>query len=141
MIMIFIATIAIMGMKYSKLAVNHYEDTYVKEQAQLFLQNAKEWALYEISGHQRTSNCWAGGTLKKNDLITSAKKPAIDFIATVTAERYFLLNPSTDYTTCAALREAIQTPESHGMVQLFITIKSDGAKNEIVLKDRSIQRP
>lgn len=139
--MLFIATIAIMGIKYSKIAVNHYQDTYIKEQAQLFIQNAKEWALFQISGHLRNSNCWGGGSIKRNDLIPSAKKPPIDFEATVQVETYFLLQGTTDLTTCASLGTSIQSPQSHGMVQLFITVKSINAKQNIVLKNRSIQRP
>ncbi len=140
LIMVFVSSIAIMGVRYSKVAVNHYADTYIKEQAQLFMQNAKEWALYEISGHDRsTKGCWQGGILKRNDLLV--KKPHVDFVATVKAETYFLLENSDDLTFCGSLGKSIKTPESHGFVQLFITVESKGAKNEIILKDRSIQRP
>ncbi len=140
LIMIFVATIAIMGVRYSKVAVNHYGDTYIKEQAQLFMQSAKEWALYEISGHDRkTKGCWQGGVLKRNDLLV--KKPHVDFVATVKAETYFLLEGSEDLAFCGSLGKSIKTPESHGFVQLYIVVKSVGAKNEITLKNRSIQRP
>lgn len=147
MIIVFVATIAIMGIKYSKISVNHYKDSYSKEQAQLFLQNVKEWAIYQISGHKRTTNCWSGGTIKRSELFpSSAKQPKIDFQAIVKVEKYFLLNSTSDFTTCGGLSEAIQTPESHGMVLLYIKIKIDepgkpiSGTTGLIIEDMSIQR-
>lgn len=141
MIILFIGSIALIGIKYTKVAVDHYGDSYAKEQAQLFLQSAKEWALFQISGYDRVvnGNCWSGGAVKLSDLVAKVK---IDFNATVKAEKYFLYDtPSTndDYDICTTLRYKIASPQSHGMVLLKITIEDSQGKIKLI--DRSIQRP
>lgn len=138
MIMLFIATVVVIGMKYSQVAVNHYSDTYIKEQAQLFMQNAKEWALYQISGHTRTANCWSNGTVNRNTLLSITDH--VNFTATVTVESYYLLAGTADFAVCGAtLREEIFTPQSHGMVKLHIVVTD--SLGQVRLESRSIQRP
>lgn len=142
MIMLFIASIVVVGMKYSKISVEHYEDTFVKEQAQLYLQNVKEWALLQISGYQRSANnFYTGGTINKNDMY-GISDSNLDFKATVKVEKYYLLNSTSDFANCPiALKEEVFTPQSHGMVKLYIVIQSIGSKQKLRLENRSIQRP
>lgn len=141
MIILFIGSIVLISMKYARVSTEHYSDTYVKEQAELFLQSAKEWALLQISGFDRQANgrCWSGGVIKLSDMVTNIKR---DFNATITAERYYLFDtpdPNDDFDTCTTLRDEIQTPESHGMVTLNIVVQDN--QNEIRIVNRSIQRP
>lgn len=141
MIILFIGSVVLIGMKYAKVSVKHYSDSYVKEQAELFLQSTKEWALLQISGFDRKANgrCWSGGTTKLSDMVDKIRR---DFNATVEVERYYLLNtpsPNDDFDLCGTLSYEIKTPESHGMVKLKIIIED--SRGRVRLVNRSIQRP
>lgn len=130
MIILFIGSLVLIGMKYSRVGVNHYADTYIAEQAKLLMHSSKEWALWQISGFDRSGgNCWAGGTQNR----TSGH---FDFNITAEVEHYY----RSDGITCNNVPTIVtQTPESNGMVALKITIQDSEDKIKIV--NRSIQRP
>lgn len=141
MIILFIGSVVLIGMKYAKVSVKHYSDSYIKEQAELFLQSTKEWTLLQISGFDRKANgrCWGGGTIKLSDMVENIKQ---DFNASVEVERYYLLDtpsPNDDFDLCGALSYEIQTPESHGMVMVKIIVED--SQGRVRLVNRSIQRP
>lgn len=125
LIIIFIGSIVLIGIKYTKVGVNHYGDTYINEQAKLFLQSTKEWALLQISGEK----CWKGGSLSHNS-------GNIVFNANIEVEKYYLINTSE----CSGVdTEEIKTLESNGYVKLKIAITDSLQKVKLI--DRSIQRP
>lgn len=130
MIILFIGSLVLIGMKYSRVGVNHYADTYIAEQAKLLMHSSKEWALWQISGTDRSGGgCWAGGTISR----TSGH---FSFNITVEAEHYY----RSDGITCNNVDTiAIEAPESNGMVALKITIQDSEDKIKII--NRSIQRP
>lgn len=133
MIILFVGSIVLIGMKFSQIGAKHYSDTYINEQAKLILQSAKERALFAISGHERSTNCWSG----ENNI--EYRNGNIAFDVNITVERYYLLQGTPDVATCGALTQTIQTPESHGMVKLLITVADSTGRTKIA--NRSIQRP
>lgn len=138
MIMLFVASVVFIGLKYAQISVEHYEDTYRKEQAQLFMQNAIEWALYQISAYDRNTHhdCWSGGTFNSTDITADAH---INFRATVNVQRYFLLAGSDDATTCGGLTTTISSPQSQGMISLHVVVTDD--EGRVRIESRSLQRP
>jgi hypothetical protein len=133
MIILFIGGIVVLSVKYARINVRHYADSYTIEQARLYERSAMERALLEISDFNRSGgNCWAG------DVFVS---PENLFDATVTALEYY----RADGITCNNVATtAIQTPESHGMVRLRIVVTDRGTARTtraVQLESVSVQRP
>ncbi|MGD9971338.1 MAG: hypothetical protein AB7S65_12925 [Sulfuricurvum sp.] len=132
MILLFIGGLVTVTMKYVSIGPKHYADSFTREQAELFLQSATEAAILQIQAYDRSGgNCYPGGTIISSDG---------RFEATVTINRYYL----ADGSTCAnAPYEAIQTGESHGMVDMTMTVTSQMGKvgHPVQLSRRSLQRP
>jgi hypothetical protein len=126
--------------------VEHYADSYTIEQARLFERSVMERALLEISGHDQGSDeynldCWSGSSDSPLGVFETR-----DFNAYVDVIRYFL---DQNYTCSNAVTDgfevvAIQTPESHGMVQLRIVVTDKGTPRtirKVRLESVSVQRP
>lgn len=138
MIILFIGGIVTVTMRYASLGAQHYADSYIREQAELFLQSATEAALLRISAYDRTDgSCMPNLTVRSSDG---------KFDAAVTIEQYYLADGTTCTDTSGNLfSTAIQTEESHGMVSMRIIVTSDNTNAKILhpirLERRSLQRP
>ncbi|OQX74781.1 MAG: hypothetical protein B6D59_01140 [Campylobacteraceae bacterium 4484_4] len=122
--MVLMATLLTIMMKYATISVRQTEDTYLREQAELFMQSAIELALLGIQRHDKS-----GGLLRHIRIISDDKR----FIADVNVTKYYLY-PST-----------IQTEESNGMVAMQIVVETNAThpKNSRRLRftRRTLQRP
>lgn len=146
MIILFIGGIVTVTMRYASLGAQHYADSFTREQAELFLQSATEAALLRISSYDRnlTKDC------VKNISVTlpSLRDNNTLFTASVTINRYYLYNGldnnDVNLTACDRI-VSIQTPESHGMIDMSVIVESNNTNPQILhpirLERRSLQRP
>ncbi len=143
-ILLFIGGIVTVTMRYASLGAKHYADSYTREQAELFLHSATEAALLQISGQNRSS----ASECANEFVITSSDQR---FVAEINVTKYYLYNGlDNDGLTwnCGIDRNvAIQTPESHGMIDMTVIVETNAThpKNPkdrpIRLERRSLQRP
>jgi hypothetical protein len=142
LILLFIGGIVTVTMRYASLGAKHYSDSYTREQAELFMQSATEAALLRISGYDRKAN---------NTCIPTISIDSSDgrFHADVDVTQYYLYNGLDNdgaVWNCNRI-VSIQTPESHGMIDMSVTITSnttDPTKKvgiPVKLIRRSLQRP
>lgn len=134
MIILVMGGIVTVTMKYASINVQHYADSYTREQAELFMQSATEAALLSIQAYDRVSNqCMSDLNITSSDS---------RFNAAVTVERYYLADGSVCSNTPY---ETIQTEESHGMVSVKIVVESNTSNPKVLhpirLERRSLQRP
>ena len=136
MIVLIVSGIALLTLKYASIQSRHYSDSYLKEQAELFLLSSTEAALLAISGYdrQKHNNC-----LRQINVIS----PDGRFKVNITAEKYFLFH-GKDYnesgevpwpSSCSDLNESIGRKESHGMVLIKAVVEN----NSTMLKDNPIR--
>ena len=144
MIILIISGIAVLTLKYASMQSKQYSDTFLREQALLFLQSATEATLFEISGYERNSSC-----IKNINIIS----PDNLFIAEMKIEKYFLYEGKDNHgspwpmsNACSDLNYSIDYEKSHGMILLDAIVeinsthpKGNGRKIRIV--HRSLQRP
>ncbi len=120
-------------LKYASIGAKHTADSYVREQADLFLRSATEHALLDISAYDRAGgSCWAGGTY------TLSPGHGRLYTVTVTVERYYLKGEHCDNVDDVA----IATDESHGYVLLRLDLNAtlDGSPAVRMIR-RSLQHP
>lgn len=55
--MVVVASLGALALSFSALSVKQTSDTYLKEQAELLVQSAAEYALLAISAHNFSNNC------------------------------------------------------------------------------------
>ncbi len=89
MIILIVGGMLTVTMQYARIGAHHTADSYVKEQAQLWMESSVEWALKEIMRTDSSGGtCWAGGDApgltKRNQVYT----------AHVTVERYYAFEGS-----------------------------------------------
>lgn len=140
-VIVLLSGVVSLALKYAKVSVTHTMDTYEKESAELFLNNAVELSLMAISGYdrQKRPNC-----LKDVNITSKDKR----FLAQVHIEWYYLYRGSNDAVYCmndTNLTHLIDTEDSHGMAMLDIVVESNGTnpKNSTDLRiiRRTLQRP
>jgi hypothetical protein len=134
MIILVVSGIATLTMKYASINVQHYADSYTREQAELFLQSATEAAILRIGAYNRSD----GTCMKELNISSSDHK----FNANITIEGYYL----ADATSCTnVLFYPIQTEESHGMMSMNVVVETNDSNPKILhpirLQRRSLQRP
>lgn len=135
MIIIFIGSLVMLGMKFSKVSVNHYSQTYMSELARLFLKQSIEHALYDISGHDRaTKGCWEKATYKDKYFEAHVK----------VLEYYYFKEFLSDLGNCPNdMLIETDTEESHGYVRLQVSVTaiSTNYDKDINITQVSLQRP
>ncbi len=141
MVLLMMSGMLMVILKYSAVSTRHTVDTYVREQAELYLQSAIEQTLLAISAHDRSSGgCLSSYTPNPVTVRATTYRARVDIV------RYYLLNGSDDYNACGGATNpivtAIQTEESHGMVMLHVEVTAtvDG-ENRVRLLRRSLQHP
>lgn len=145
LIILFIGGIVSVTMRYASMGAKHYADSYTRESAELFMQSATEAALFQISAYDRnaTKDC-----IKTMEINSSDNR----FSAAINISTYYLYNGvdnnDINLTNCNRIT-SIQTPESHGMIDMRVIVTSLDPKtnptkhlgNKVQLVRRSLQRP
>jgi len=129
MIILIVSGIMMIALKYSSISAKHTADTYVREQAELFLNSAVEIAMLQISGYDRS-----GGDCLENVHIES---PGAHFVADVTMEKYYLFSGTCSNVTT----EVVTTEESHGYVMMNVVVTSTKSLNPVRIERRTLQHP
>jgi len=134
MMILLISGLMLVVLKYASISAKHTADSYVKEQAELYLNSVIEKALLDISNFDRSNGkCYSG------DNYNEPKDRGKEFTASVKIEKYYLYNETcnnnVDYTP-------ITTSESHGMVIMQVEVNAtvDGVLTTRLLR-RTLQRP
>ena len=147
LIIVIVSGMLALALRYAKITVRHTSDSYLREEAELFMRSSVELALYSISGYDRKahSNCLAELT------INSPKENNISrFIADINITDYYLFGGSDDYVICDGNSSGkydvhpIDTEESHGLVMLEITVRANPNhpknKNRVRIVRRTLQK-
>ncbi|AZV47069.1 hypothetical protein C3L23_07220 [Nautilia sp. PV-1] len=135
-IMLLVATLMVIVVKFSFVTVKHTGDSYLQQRAQLFMQSAIENSIQAIEGYDRKAN---NGCLEHMTFEDEDKR----FTANVDVLRYYCY----DLNDCPCGNAVkISTPESHGYVLLKVTVESNTSnpKNndkKIKLEKITLQRP
>ena len=138
MMIVLVSGMMLITLKYASISSKHTADSYVKEQAELYLNSSIEKALLEISSYDRKSNndCYK---VFSDSNSSRGKK----FSVRIDIETYYLLDGSADAGYCGStLTTDIETPESHGMVMMRVEVNAtvDGVLTTRILR-RTLQRP
>jgi len=135
MIILIISGLMVVVLKYSSIAAKHTEDTYIREQLELYLNSVVEMVLLHISLQDKTVcvNNYTPPVVTKN---------GVSYSGNVDIKSYYLLNGVSEFGSCAATIENIQTQESHGMVLMEVEVEAtqEGNVTSRILR-RTLQRP
>jgi hypothetical protein len=115
MIILIISGLMVVVMKYSSIAAKHTSDTYVREQLELYLNSVVEMTLLTIS-LQDKSACVS------NYVPPVVTKKGVTYSGNVDIRSYYLFNGISEFASCAATIENIQTQETHGMVLMEVEV-------------------
>ncbi len=127
MIILFIGSVVLIGMKYARVGVKHYADTYLKEQAKLYIQSVKERVIYDIGLNKCKTNFEYETTIGKEKFTAEAEV------------KYFYYNKTNELKCNKGKNVPIKSPQSNGMIALKIQVYN-GSKS-VYMIDRSVQRP
>jgi len=137
MIMLLVSGMMLGVLKYASISAKHTQDTYVREQAELFLSSSIEKTLLAISAYDR--NTTNGCISFVNDTKT---KRGVSYNADVNITKYYLLAGSDDAGYCGSLTKEITSEETHGMVMLEVTVTATMDDNKTIRLIRgTLQRP
>jgi hypothetical protein len=134
MIILIISGLMIVVLQYSRIAAKHTADTYVREQAELYLNSVLEMTLLRISLQDKT-------TCLSSYVPPAVTKNGVEYSGNVDIVKYYLLNGVSEFGSCGIV-ENIQTEETHGMalMQIEVIAKVDGNTSARILR-RTLQRP
>ena len=135
---------AILTLKYVSISAKHISDTYLKEQAEIFMQSVIEATILKIEGYDRGVN---------GDCLTNLKfsSPNKRFLADVNITKYYLFkgkdNGGEELAACNRVTP-IETEESHGYVMIEAVVETNtthpkikGFVKPIRIVTRTLQRP
>ena len=142
-IILILSGAALLTLKYVSISAKHITDSYIKEQAEIFLQSVIEATLLKIEGYDRSG----GDCLEKLRFYSTDRR----FIADVNITKYYLFNGKdnndNDLINCNRV-ESIDTEESHGyiLVEAIVETNSTHPKiaefvNPVRVAKRFLQRP
>lgn len=140
-IIVIVSGLLVIAMKYANITTKQTTDLYVKERAQLFIDEAVEVTLLAISGFDRS-----GGDCLKNLTIRSEDKR---FLADINITKYYLYNGADNdgsiLVSCGRV-VSIDTEDSHGMALLEVVVETNAThpknRNKVIrLTRRTLQRP
>ncbi len=127
--LVMIATISAISISFSTQTVKQTTDIYLKNQAELLIRSATEFALLAMSGHNYSNSCL-------NDI-------------NMTYSNQFDINVSIMYigkglpSGCQTLDNNISTADSNRtvIIDTFVSTKADITTEPIRLHRRTIQKP
>jgi hypothetical protein len=132
MMILLVSGMMVVVMKYASISAKHTADSYIKEQAELYLNSSIEKVLLSISAFDRSSGeCYKAFSESKT-------KRGVTYRVDIDVTRYYLVNE-----TCSNVAyETIETEETHGMVMLEaeVTVNVDSKERVRILR-RTLQRP
>ena len=132
MIMLLLTGVLTIALKYATIGAKDTEDSYLREQSELFLQSSIQKALLEISATNREDDCWKDGYYEYDNGRGRIYK------AYLKAEEYYLYGGVDG--KCSGVN--IKTAESHGYILLFAEVNMTLNNHlKIRLIRRSLQRP
>lgn len=135
---------AVLTLKYVSIHAKHTADSYIKEQAEIFMQSVIEATILKIEGYDRSSGNCLQTPLKFYD---NDKR----FIADVNITKYYLYNGKDNNgnsLSCGGIVKSISTEESHGYVIIEVVVETNnsnpkikGFVSPIRIAERTLQRP
>jgi len=139
LILVLVSFLLMLVLKSASVGVKHTSNSYVKEQAELFLRSSTENAILAIEGYERNSS---NKCLKHINFLDSQKR----FESNTTVLKYYCYDlskcPNCDIAT------KIDTEDSHGTVLLKTVVQTTSnntnARNEnkqVRITRISLQRP
>lgn len=135
--MVLVATLGTLALSLSSTTTKQTSDLYLREQAELLVQSATEYALLAISGHDFSANCL-------NTIHATYPSAGADKLFDINISLYYIGNglPVGCQTLTANLNN-IDTNESNLTVMIdTIVSAADGISAEpIRLHRRTIQKP
>ena len=135
-IVVLVSFLLMLVLKSASIGVKHTSDSYIKEQAELFLRSSVENAILAIEGYERNSS---SGCLKHINFIDSSNR----FESNTTVLRYYCYDLSKCPNCDIAVK--INTDDSHGSVLLKTVVQTTNSERNDNKKVRitqiSIQRP
>jgi len=135
-IVVLVSFLLMLVLKSASIGVKHTSDSYIKEQAELFLRSSVENAILAIEGYERNSS---SGCLKHINFIDSSNR----FESNTTVFRYYCYDLSKCPNCDIAVK--INTDDSHGSVLLKTVVQTTNSSRNDNKKVRitqiSIQRP
>ena len=132
LMILLVSGMLIVTLKYASISAKHTADSYIREQAELYLASTVEKTLYGISVYDRSG----GSCFKRLD--DTRTKRGVTYNAAIEVERYYMYNE-----TCSNVAVTpITASESHGYAMLRIEVNAtiDGEVKIRILR-RSLQRP
>jgi type II secretory pathway component PulK len=137
LILVLVSFLLMLVLKSASVGIHHTNNSYVKEQAELFLRSSIENSILAIEGYERNSS---NGCLKHINFMDSNKR----FESNTTVLRYYCYDmnkcPNCDIAT------KIETEDSHGSVLLKTVVQttSNNTRNisqHVRITRITIQRP
>jgi len=120
LILVLVSFLLMLILKASSVGVKHVGDSYIKEQAELFMQSSIENAIMAIEGYDRKEN----NNCLKHIYFTSSDRR---FEANISVLRYYYSENSKSKTgwedNCSSAIK-IQTDKSHGNVVLYTIVQT-----------------
>ncbi|AFL68212.1 type II secretion system protein [Sulfurospirillum barnesii] len=138
---VLIATLSALALSFSSLSVKQTSDTYLREQAELLVQSATEYALLAISGHEINASNGCLNTI--NAQFPNANTPLFDINISI----YYLgmgLPLTNDPNPCQRFSDTdIATTDSNVtvIIDTIVSTANDISTEPIRLHRRTIQKP
>jgi hypothetical protein len=140
MIILILSGAAVLTIRYVSISAKHTADSYIKEQAEIFMQSAIEATLLKIEGYDRATN---------NNCLTNLTFNSADgkFKATINITKYYLYNgvDNDGVNHCGSLTKNIKTEESHGYIIIEAVVETTSNARvkdaHIRITRRTLQRP
>ena len=144
MMILLVSGMMMIVLKYASISAKHTQNSFIREQLELYLNSAIEEELLIISLYQRSNN-----DCIPSDQPKSVKKRDITYSAKIDIKKYYLQKSSLDYTMCdgtpdlevIALEKSTDT--SHGMALFEVEVnatKKDGTVVSRIIR-RTLQQP
>jgi len=128
-------------LKYASISSKHTQNSYIREQTELYLTSIIEQTLLKISFHDRDTK----GCLKSYQPDKNITKRGITYSADVNITKYYLQKGSKDSTTCNIDTEIEESTDiSHGMVLLEVEVKATRDSDKKIISRiirRTLQQP
>ena len=139
--LLLLSGLGILTIKMARISAKHFADSFIKEQAQLFMDSAIELAILKVQGWDRSQH---NRCLQHIDFLSGDGR----FEANVTILSYYLFHGKDNNKTknyCGSLTIPIQTEASHGYVLMDVTVQTsrDAKKvsTPVRITRRTLQRP
>jgi hypothetical protein len=140
MMLLLVGGMMLLVLKYASISAKHVENSFVREQSELFLNSTIEQTLLNIAFNDRSTKHCLGSFAPK-----SVTKRGITYSADVNITRYYLQEGSDDLNDCSTLGIGIKESSdiSHGMALLEVEVNATKADGTLVCRilRRTLQQP